>query len=572
MNVFLDGIYIVLKYIGALSLLLMVILGLGLFSIRHNINQEINPGIKLLAALGVGIVVLCVVSYVLVALSHFWPFLLQPGSYIILFFAILVLLQGIWSREVGFACDIRVALGTLILFLLLVMRLAFLKRIILPPYSDSPIHYQIVFGMLHPDTVTTAKLSLGNILSNYYHFGFHALAAWLASVAKIEPADAISLLGQVFLVIGPVSVLFLTYTLTKDSKAAIFAGLLAAIGWQMPAFAVNWGKFPALGALAAFPTVVAIFNLHPNGVPNKGVRLFWGLVLFVGIALFHTRIIICVLLTAICYFLSTKMTTGVGLGFFKSVGYSLLFIVSLWPLLQPFEDFYSGLPVLLVLIVLLPFAFQTYPGLAVGIFLFTFGTWLIEIVPKLFGNDFQPLLGKQFIEMMLYIPLSIMGGAGFAGIMKRMAFSVALRWSTAIAFVACVMIGFLQRNSIYPDSCCDYFGESDRLAFAWLQEKASKHTLVLISASVGAGKIVGTDAGIWLLPLIGQPTNKLPFNIAWNSTDEIKNICRLGAQDIFIYMGGREYSFDNTRLAQEEQFELVFKSGRTLIYQLHGCP
>jgi len=183
----------------------------------------------LLAGFSVGSVILCVISYVLVLLSHFWPFILRPGSFAILFFALFVLLKGFWLGEIKIAYDIRVAIGVIVLFLLLLIRLAFLKHIILPPYSDSPIHYQIVLGLLHPEVSINSKLSLETLFSNYYHFGFHSLVTWLASITEIEPGITISLLGQLFLVILPLSILFLTYVITGNANGAVFAGLLA--GW-----------------------------------------------------------------------------------------------------------------------------------------------------------------------------------------------------------------------------------------------------------------------------------------------------------------------------------------------------
>jgi hypothetical protein len=168
-----------------------------------------------------------------------------------------------------------------------------------------------------------------------------------------------------------------------------------------------------------------------------------------------------------------------------------------------------------------------------------------------------------------------MGGTGLSGLLKREMFAGTLRWATFIALVAGLMLSFIRDNSIYPDPCCDYFLESDQLAFEWLQQKASGNTLVLISASDSSGQFIGTDAGIWLFPLIGQPTNKLPFNLDWNSSDEVMKICQLSTKNIYIYMGGRTYSFDNTQLLQlvkERLFQLVFQAGRTEIYQVLDCP
>jgi len=571
LNIMLNGMSILNTYKEGVVVFFIAIFGLGFFIIKHITNDEMDPVIKLLAGFSVGSIALCVISYIIILLAHFWPFLLQPGSFVVLFFAIFPLLKGIWSGELKPFYDIRLIVAGLFLFLLLIARLSFLKHIILPSYSDSPIHYQIVFGFLHPSASNTANLSLENIFYNYYHFGFHSLVAWLASITEIMPTDAISLIGQIFLVIAPISVLFLTYVITKNRDGALFAGLLTATGWLMPAFAVNWGKLPALSSLATMPAALAFLGLYLHGNAKKTIALIFGLALLVGITLLHTRIIICVSLAVISIFLSNKIQTADELGFSQSIRLSLLYILSLWPLSQLIIDFYSGIPVIVVWLILLPFAFQSYPKLSVGIFFYTFGLWLITLAPTLLVENSRTLLDRQFLEIMLYIPFSIMGGAGFIGIMKKLPPAGIIRWLAVIMLTGGVIFTFLQGNSLYPDPCCVYFKEGDRLAFQWIQKNASEHTLVLISTFDANGQIIGTDAGIWIYPLIGKNTNKLPFNTNWDSLEEIEKICLFDSKEIYIYVGDREYSFKNSQLASGEWTKSVFSAGQTVIYKLTGC-
>jgi len=225
---------------------------------------------------------------------------------------------------------------------------------------------------------------------------------------------------------------------------------------------------------------------------------------------------------------------------------------------QFLANYYSGFSVLVIFLILLPFAFQAYPKLAVGVFLFTFGLWLITIVPTFLNLGYRTMLDRQFLEMMLYIPFSVMSGTGFAGFIKKLPTTGVSRQFLSIVMSGCVLSGFLNINSIYPDQCCDYFKESDQVAFEWLRERTSEHALVLISTYDNDGQMVGTDAGIWLFPLIGQHVNKQPFNTNWNSLPEIEQICSSGAKEIYIYVGGRAYSFDNAQLARGNWTKLVF--------------
>ena len=134
------------------------------------------------------------------------------------------------------------------------------------------------------------------------------------------------------------------------------------------------------------------------------------------------------------------------------------------------------------------------------------------------------------------------------------------------------MLNFLYNNSLYPNPCCDYFKEGDRLALLWLQENSSEHSLVIISTFDNNGKIVGTDAGIWIYPLNRQATNKLPFNTNWEALDGWEKVCNTGAEETYIYMGGRQYSFVDAQLMQAKWIKQVYKAGETVIYQVSECP
>jgi hypothetical protein len=568
-SILLDGLSILDKYLGGIIIFFIGIYGFGLRASKFLIHWQEDRRIQLFAAFGVGAACLCVAAFFIVFLSHFWPFLLQPGSYAILLIAGYSMFKEL--RECTWS-NIKIALiGGIAIFLLLIIRLAFLKHILLPPYSDSPIHYQIITGFLHPERSAVSKLAFETLLTDYYHFGFHSLVAWLTTITNYDPSDMISLVGQLFLVIAPVSVFVLAYISTKNGIAALFAGLLAAIGWDMPAFAINWGKFPAISSLAILPSVVALLTIYFLEPGSKKSGLLWAGVLMAGVTLIHTRAVVCVLLGAACFIVARALMVKSKLGFFQSTRFSLLYLVSLWPLLPILSDFYARVVVFIVLLLLLPFAFQYYPKLAFGIFLFTFGLWLIGIAPTLITGNDRRLLDSQFLEIMLYIPFSVMGSAGFAGFLAWIPVTSILRQITVILFLGSVTINFLPDNSVYPDSCCNYFSEGDQTAFQWIGEESTDHTLFLISSFEENGRVIGTDAGIWLFPLLGQPTNKLPFNLDWNSPDELEKICQLNARDIYIYMGGRNYSFDKVLLSKDIRTRLVFKEGKTQIYRMGGC-
>jgi hypothetical protein len=559
------------SYKEGIAIFCFATIGMGYFIGKQTLNHELDSRIRLLLYFCLGSIPLCAACYVLFLLGHFWPWVLYPGSYLILFFSISVLIKGLWTGDIKIAWNTHVIYIGILIFLLFIMRLSFLKHIILPSYSDSPIHYQIIYGLLHPEQSNISNLSFTNLFRDYYHFGFHVLSAWTTIITNIDPINAISLLGQIFLVIVPLSVWIMVYVFTRNFNGAFFAGLLAAIAWPMPAFAVNWGKFPALVALSLFPIFIAYSSLLISNPTKTTKAIYWWLILVVGMVSIHTRIAICLVLALIASFLSNRLLNKNELEFSQAVRLSLLFVLSLWPISQLIANFYVGFPLWIVLLVLLHFAFQAHAKLAVGISLFTTGMWVITLVPQvLFKND-QIFLDRQFLEIMLYIPFSALGGIGFEGLTKKLSLNQVSKWIAVTVLIGGVMFNFRNTNPLFPDSCCNYFRESDQLAFQWLQKNVSDQSLIIISSFSDGNKIYGTDAGVWIFPLLGTSTNKLPFNTNWHSPDVMREICSIDSKEIYIYTGGRENSFANAQLLQEKWIRPVYKSGDAEIYQVSKC-
>lgn len=573
MIVLLDGLTVLQGYGVGIAGFFVSVLGLGLLTTRCMVGDGIDKNLKLLIGLSIGSVTLSVLSYVLVIAGHWAPSILESGSILILVLSLAVLAVEYWPKPRGSGFGIRlITIIILALFLLLIIRLVFLKHILVPPYSDSVIHFQIVQDFLHPGKGSDLNISLENLPQRYYHLGFHGLAAWLTSVSGIDPLGSIPLLGQLFLVIAPVSIALLAYVTTKDRTAALFAGLLGALGWTMPAFAANWGKYPAISSLVSMPGVLASFSLYQHEHAKKQRMLFSGLFLLTGITLMHTRITVVVLLAAISFWVSKKAVMKDELSFAQAVRFSLLYVISLSPLYSLLGEFYVEFPVAIVILLLLPFAFQAYPRLSLGIAFFTFCLWLIQLIPTLVPEYSPTLLNDQFIEIMLYIPFSLLGGAGFGGLIKTLPTTGYLRWIAGGLPIVFVAWNFWAGQSIYPDPCCQYYGEGDRAAFQWIKNHTTDRSLILVSAFENGGQIFGTDAGIWIDPLTGRDTNKLVFDIDWNlEGGELDELCQAGAREIYIYMGGREFSFESSQLKHAAWAEPVFGADGTVIYRITGC-
>ncbi len=570
-RIFTDGIFIFYSNLGAIVAFFLCILGLGLAATRSKWGTPMSLEKKWLLSLGLGPILLALITFLFAVASQFKPFVFNPLSFLIIILSVWVVLREFWTsaaevKEVGYLILIcGIGLG-----LLLIIRLAFLRYILLPPYTDSPIHYQIINEILTPGTTHSSMLSLKNLLGNYYHYGFHSMAAWLASVSGTSPLVIMPLLGQLSLVIAVVSIMAFIQSITGNWTAASMAGLFTGIGWSMPAYAANWGKYPAMLALAVFPAYMAYLEYLLIG-KRRWSQIAWILAFTLGIELIHTRIAVLIFLAGISYTLTQRFEASKQITLVQATRIAILYWITLAPLYVIVANFYRDIPILILLILASPFAFHYNSKLSIGIFFFSFFIELIGLVQRFLPELVPTLLNEEFIEMSLYIPFSILGGLGIAGVIQKMKNKVLLQRLIPAASIGLMTVHLFTGITLIPDPCCELYTEDDQEAFRWIEGTATDHGLVLTSAFNEDNQFFGTDAGIWLFPLIGVQTNKLPYDISWAATDEIEQACLSGAQEIYIYMGGREFSFDNTQLNQAEWADPVFSSGNTVIYRVNRC-
>ena len=546
-------------------------LGCGLFTLRRMARKD-SSGEHWLIAPGLGVAVLSALSFLLVVVGHFQPLFLLPGALLILALAVASLGWELWlAREAIAKNKSWIIGGTAAVLLLLILRLAFLKGLLLPPYSDSPVHYQIVVSFLRPGQADASGLSLNTIFRDYYHYGFHSLAAWLSLVSGLAPENAISLLGQLLLVICPLSVYALTYAATRSHAAAGFSALLAALAWYMPAFGVNWGKFPALSSLAVFPSIIAAFVLAIRCGMKRPALILWGAFFLAGAALLHTRVLFCLVFAAAAAFLAFKVGLEGNMPLWRAVGLALLYVLSLLPFYGILHDYYAGLPVLVVFLVLLPIAFQEYPKLAGAVLFYALFLWLGITIPFPALQGGTTLLDSPYVEMALYIPLAVVMGAGFGGLMHRLPAAGWQRPLVAALLAGGVLLNF-SPNSLRPDNCCIYYTHDDQRAFEWIRENAAPRSIFLISSYQSGNATAGTDAGLWISFLTGRGTSQVPYNVDWNDPAALEQACRLGPAALYLYAGGKQFSFPTDQPAYAVLFEGAFRSGDVSIYRLRGCP
>ena len=138
------------------------------------------------------------------------------------------------------------------------------------------------------------------------------------------------------------------------------------------------------------------------------------------------------------------------------------------------------------------FAQWTYPELAFACILviaFLLGSIFIPIRVPGYGN--LTLLDRPFVEMILYLPLSLLGGLGLAGMEQHLK-QVASKWETPhslpvgsarVLFMGAVLANALAGYNLYPADCCSIVGRDDLVAMDWMAKNLPPEARILISST-----------------------------------------------------------------------------------------
>ncbi|MEN6478566.1 MAG: DUF6541 family protein [Anaerolineales bacterium] len=182
------------------------------------------------------------------------------------------------------------ALLALVTLLSLAMRLLNVRSLVVPSWVDSLHHSVIVQLILEQHALPNTGDPYVSLPGFYYHFGFHALAAALAQIARLPSYRAVLIVGQALLALAPVGVYGLVRGLTGRRLEALLGALVVACWSYMPAYYASWGRYPQMaGLLLLTGALLAVWRLaRPPTAPWR-TRILAG-VLVAGLLVTHYRI------------------------------------------------------------------------------------------------------------------------------------------------------------------------------------------------------------------------------------------------------------------------------------------
>jgi hypothetical protein len=477
----------------------------------------------------------------------------------LLILVVIVLMAGfiLYTRNKSIHIPLlrQVVFSLLLLALLfLTLRLAYVAKAVFPMYFDSAQHYQLTREIL---ATVDPSYAIPWTLTSYYHLGFHFLAAFFAFITRAEINDIMLSLGQVILALMPFSAYFMIKHWTRSTSAAMFTLVLAGFGWYMPAHAMDWGKYPALTGIALLPFVLSAAYLLFHNIDSLSRRKFLSLstilVLAAAVSVFlHSRVVIVLAIVALIWALTYlwQQLQGVWkilvllIAMFALI-YEIFLIQTkgiLGPLFDPYG--FKAIAVTSSVLLLAIFAYRSYPAVVFSCIVAVLLLLISLFAPlrNLFlGAANITLLDRPFVEMILYLPLALLGGFGLAGLETFLQERKNLRnvyfilsQTIGPVFILLVVVNAFFQYDLYPADCCSIVSYADLEAIDWMNNTLPKDARILISSTelnvLPTDEFQGNaggDAGIWITPLINRPTVLMPFNTDFHQQQALDTIFQL---------------------------------------------
>ena len=514
----------------------------------------------------------------------------------------------------------------------LLLQLAFLKNMLLPSYFDSAEHYRVIKYFSEYYVSSNGSIPL----ANYYHVGFHLLSVMVSHIFHLGIVDTMLAFGQVILTILPFSLFFIVKRETGSNMAAAFTCLLAGVGWHMPSHLMDWGKYPALFSLVGIQFVLSIgYWICKNASYLKNVILSGS----EGSLLRPSETLSCTALNAVrCKRRSQRtlpqsdksirLTSYWLLSFgalvsallhtrslivFAIMGISLQLTIWIRRLPLMFQRIAFVIVALFLAVeivtvqnsAVLALLFETYVQqdiAATGLvfFLLIFSVWafpdltffLLLLISLILAGLFIPvtgfmgygtltLLDRPYVQMLLYLPLSIFGGLGLAGLnqflKKNSSLPKLVTQVAAFLLIAFIVLNAGENHSFYPSDCCQIVGHDDLSAIHWMDRTLPPDVSVLIASAnlfvtslESPETLAGVDGGIWIAPLISRKIVPMRGDVNFEQPEIHAEIC---AKNIgYIYSGGTSQSFNASQLdSRAAWYQVAFSLPAAKVYAVIGC-
>jgi hypothetical protein len=188
------------------------------------------------------------------------------------------------------------------------------------------------------------------------------------------------------------------------------------------------------------------------------------------------------------------------------------------------------------------------------------------------------LFDRPLVEMLLAVPLSLLGAAGFAGFVLALRSGEPRREQAAtILMTLAVAIHGLSNYSFYPSPCCNLVGADNLVALDWLEKHAALGSRVAIAtARLGTAPPpfrvleAPTDAGAWIRPLSDFAAVALPRDTDFRKPAALDRVCARSVTYVYVGNTAQSFNSDSLQLAPA-WYRLRLQLPSASIYEVTAC-
>jgi len=247
------------------------------------------------------------------------------------------------------------------------------------------------------------------------------------------------------------------------------------------------------------------------------------------------------------------------------------------PLLAILYDPYlrAGITITIIVLLLSPFAWRADSQLATTCLLWIGFMYGSIFIPVKYSN--LTLLDRPFVEMILYLPLTLLGGLGLAGFLKTQNNQLTRQPWISWILIGAVLFHAFENYTFQPSPCCIIIGNDDIAAITWMDINIPPDAAV--GVAVTAMKVIpsdifegtsGSDAGIWIRPLINRKAFPLSNGTEFNQQQVLDSICEQGIR--YLYVGEQGQGFDPAMLSNHPDWYInLLPTSVAQVYEVIGC-
>jgi hypothetical protein len=464
-----------------------------------------------------------------------------------------------WISSGQFAVLVLIFCGTLAVRLIMVRDLA------TPAWVDSVHHALITRLIMETGAYPSSYLPYLDISPSAYHPGFHSIAAIFTWLSKLDLAQSLLILGQVLNALSIFTVYLFTKILTGKSTPGLFAAIITGFITPMPAYYASWGRYTELTGLLVMPLILALLQIWLDKKKNvkSSLIIFLGAISLGGLFMLHYRVIAFVVALLFAY---VVMQIFPRRSLMKKKTSELIWLIALTSILGiifVFPWFLQALKTTVLPIVTTPFtstigffqdfswpyltsALGTQSLVLAGLGLcwsmikrqrFAFMLMIWVFIMFFFGNMAAlkipggGLISNASVEIMLFIPLSILGGYFIDQVLASWKVLLPQQLLTPAIGIILLFMGitsYLGAKELIPiiNPITILSRSADLPAIQWISNHIPKDETIIINPfSWGYGLYGGDDGGYWISPLSGRQT--IPPPVLYGLSDETASINQL---------------------------------------------